>query len=197
MPTRVKVKQHTRNGKPVRGYTRKQTPGEHIASILRGDSPGKVGYAIAGSVGIGSALSLFFVFHTVMATAEAVIFSVGAMSAVLGIKSIAKHRRKWSTRYRKGPVILSPRARRHYYAAVGLKKYRKTRTSIRRKHPIVSGGYDRWLAKYEVTTVTGSGKTRKAESRTVRGIKGRNAVLSAEQSKAGTDTKIGHRQMFR
>lgn len=207
MPSKqAKVRPHTRAGKPVRGYTRKQTWSENIGSVLAGHKKGSVPLAVAGAVGIGSLTTLFFALHTAWSLAEVVIVVASVAGMMLGVKSFLGYRRRHPTRYKK-PVTLSYKDRKHYVLAKlrmlkPMNVYRRRVQKFRKNHPMITGAYDGWLGKFQVTVTTGKGKTKKTESFTVRGA--HNATTFASQKKEShrqsgdkSPFNISNRQVFR
>lgn len=198
----TKVSAHQRNGKPVRGYVQHRSFGERVGSVLRGDEPGSVKRAMV-SVGLtGAGLTVWYAASFVMTGAEATLFAISAVGAVLGLGSL--WRRKHPTKYARRAIIFSPRARLDHTKARVVRGYRRKRDRYRKHHPMQAGLFDRYAGRYEVTrkrTVEVPGKKpgtkvkrREAQTMTVRGLKAKRAAMTAK-SNDGWD--VTSRQMFR
>lgn len=210
MPGKTRtVSSHTRNGKPVSGYkasyTPRQTWSQKMGAIAAGHQKGNVKLAILGGIGLGVGSGLFMLLHIVMTGTEiAVLFGAISM-AVLGIRIGRKRRHPF--KYRKRPVIVSLKERKHFMLAQArrakpMNVYRSTRTRTRKRFPFFTGVYDGWMAPQQVTVTTGKGKTKKTESFTVRGVHNANTFVAQRkeqhrQSGAKTPFNISNRQVFR
>jgi hypothetical protein len=206
---RVNVSPHYRNGKPVRGYERRQTWSQNIGAIIAGHKKGSVPLALLGATGIGLGTATLVAIHTTMTLFEVATVLLSVACAILGVKSILGYRRKHPTRYMK-KVTLSYRDRKHYLLArarmlAPMNFYRRRVQKARKKHPIITGAYDRWFGLQEVTITTGRGKAKTSRTFRVRGVPNADTFVAQEterfrqawEGKKPPPFNISKRQVFR
>ncbi len=174
----VKVKPHTRNGKPVKGYAQHRSFGEHVAAMLRGDEPGSTQKAVAMAALLAVGTALWWTFSLTMSIAQAGVMTVGVLvgaALVLGGVKLKQSRRPGRGRSRS--IIWSPRARwshwkararRHMPSAV----YRRRRDAVRKMGGGTAGAfYDRFWGEYDVTRTRKVNGKVEAETKRVRGLR--------------------------
>lgn len=204
----VKVRPYQRSTGPVRGHVRHQTWSEHVGSIFAGHQKGSVKKATLAAAGISLGSILFAILHVFMTTAECVIVIAGIGFALFASRSLYLRLRRLGLfrRRRRRAVTFSLKARKHHLLAkarkVGLRNgYRGWRDRVRKNYPIATGVWDGWLAKQEVTIVTGAGKTKSSQTIRTRGARRADLIAKQERErhrqKGTANARVSQRQVFR